>query len=126
MENIRQDNEMPEAIDKWGWKYHHLGIPTKRKMMYKNNTRTASKTSGQVAWSKLYPELRIENYITAFFHTHPSLGISLTDRTQPSDQDKRHRDRALELQPNLQFFIITQPVNYGDSFPLKIDYTNWR
>jgi hypothetical protein len=23
---------MPEAIDKWGWKYHHLGIPTKRKM----------------------------------------------------------------------------------------------
>jgi len=28
MNNIRQDNEMPEAIDKWGWKYHHLGVPT--------------------------------------------------------------------------------------------------
>jgi len=23
----RQDNEMPEAIEKWGWKFHHLGIP---------------------------------------------------------------------------------------------------
>ena len=32
MENIRQDNEMPEAIDKWGWKFHHLGVPTKEKM----------------------------------------------------------------------------------------------
>jgi len=32
MENIRKDNEMPEAIDKWGWKYHHLGVPTKEKM----------------------------------------------------------------------------------------------
>jgi len=28
MQNIRQDNEMPEAIEKWGWKYHHLGVPT--------------------------------------------------------------------------------------------------
>jgi hypothetical protein len=31
MKNIRQDNEMPEAIEKWGWKYHHLGVPTTEK-----------------------------------------------------------------------------------------------
>jgi len=24
----RKDNELPEAIEKWGWRYHHLGIPT--------------------------------------------------------------------------------------------------
>jgi hypothetical protein len=28
----RLDNELPEAIEKWGWKYHHVGIPTKNKM----------------------------------------------------------------------------------------------
>jgi hypothetical protein len=28
----RLDNELPEATEKWGWKYHHLGIPTDRKM----------------------------------------------------------------------------------------------
>ncbi len=28
----RQDHEPPEAIEKWGWKYHHLGIPTTEKM----------------------------------------------------------------------------------------------
>lgn len=28
MEKRRADNEQPESIEKWGWKYHHLGIPT--------------------------------------------------------------------------------------------------
>jgi hypothetical protein len=32
MQNIRQDNEMPEAIEQWGWKYHHMGIPTDKVM----------------------------------------------------------------------------------------------
>ncbi len=31
-QKIRKDNELPEAIVNWGWKYHHLGIPTKKKM----------------------------------------------------------------------------------------------
>lgn len=29
---LRQEHEIPESIEKWGWKYHHLGIPTKTKM----------------------------------------------------------------------------------------------
>jgi hypothetical protein len=29
---IRSDNELPEAIAEWGWKYHHTGIPTKTRM----------------------------------------------------------------------------------------------
>jgi hypothetical protein len=32
MVNIRPDNELPESIEKWGWKYHHLGIPTSKPM----------------------------------------------------------------------------------------------
>jgi len=28
----RQEHEPPEAIEKWGWKYHHLGVPTSEKM----------------------------------------------------------------------------------------------
>ena len=28
MEKIRLDHELPESIEHWGWKYHHLGIPT--------------------------------------------------------------------------------------------------
>jgi hypothetical protein len=29
---IRNDNELAECVEHWGWKYHHLGIPTKEKM----------------------------------------------------------------------------------------------
>lgn len=32
MDRIRYDHELPEATEKWGWKYHHLGIPTMQKM----------------------------------------------------------------------------------------------
>lgn len=28
MTRPRRDNELPESIEQWGWKYHHLGIPT--------------------------------------------------------------------------------------------------
>jgi hypothetical protein len=32
MQKLRNENELPESIEKWGWKYHHLGIPTDRVM----------------------------------------------------------------------------------------------
>lgn len=32
MKTIREDHGQPEAIKKWGWKYHHLGIPTDKIM----------------------------------------------------------------------------------------------
>jgi len=32
MQIIRNDYELAECIEKWGWKYHHLGIPTLEKM----------------------------------------------------------------------------------------------
>lgn len=32
MKPFRQDHELPEAVKDWGWKYHHLGIPTNQVM----------------------------------------------------------------------------------------------
>ncbi len=29
--NKRADNEAPFAINRWGWKFHHIGIPTNYK-----------------------------------------------------------------------------------------------
>jgi hypothetical protein len=29
---VRLDSELPESVEKWGWKYHHLGIPTVKEM----------------------------------------------------------------------------------------------
>lgn len=27
MEKIRLDHELPPAIEQWGWRFHHIGIP---------------------------------------------------------------------------------------------------
>nr|WP_320021633.1 hypothetical protein [uncultured Draconibacterium sp.] len=32
MNNRRKEHELPQALVDWGWKYHHLGIPTTKKM----------------------------------------------------------------------------------------------
>ncbi|MDD4514345.1 hypothetical protein [Massilibacteroides sp.] len=32
MSTNRLDQEFARCIEEWGWKYHHLGIPTKEKM----------------------------------------------------------------------------------------------
>ncbi len=32
MNTIRQDYELPEATAEWGWKFHHIGIPTDQVM----------------------------------------------------------------------------------------------
>lgn len=32
MVKLRSEFELPECMVKWGWRYHHLGIPTKQKM----------------------------------------------------------------------------------------------
>lgn len=32
MKRDRKDYELPVAITKWGWKFHHLGIPTADRM----------------------------------------------------------------------------------------------
>jgi hypothetical protein len=32
MDKIRNDADPPPAISEWGWKYHHLGVPTMNSM----------------------------------------------------------------------------------------------
>jgi len=29
---IREDHEFAECIEQWGWKYHHMGVPTDEKL----------------------------------------------------------------------------------------------
>ncbi len=29
---MRKDHELPDVTSKWGWKYHHTGIPTNKKI----------------------------------------------------------------------------------------------
>jgi len=31
MDHTRKESDLPESIVHWGWRYHHLGVPTKEK-----------------------------------------------------------------------------------------------
>ena len=94
---------------------------------YCNNGYTENNGGhGNILWNKLFPDSNIQTSLTGFFHTHPSCAnISVSDRTQPSGQDKRSRDAALKIMPDLEFYILTRPIYYGDDFPLIIPYTTW-
>jgi len=82
--------------------------------LYKNNTYKKSVSSGQSTWSRQFPDSKIEISITGFFHTHPSGGnISIADRISGSEQDLRTKVAILKNAPNLQFFILTNPIYYG-------------
>ncbi len=32
----RNENELPQAVEEWGWEFHHLGVPTTEKRMNEN------------------------------------------------------------------------------------------
>jgi len=32
LNRIRREFDLPKSVEDWGWQYHHLGIPTNKKM----------------------------------------------------------------------------------------------
>jgi RHS repeat-associated protein len=92
--------------------------------MYKDNDLTTTKSSGSNLWPYFHGSEETNRFaLTGFFHTHPSINVSVADRTVPSDKDLRGRDADHKLNPNLKYYILTDPLNYGDPYPYKIDYT---
>ncbi len=91
---------------------------------YKNNEFKKTKNNGITAFRQFSSTTEeFTSSLRGFFHTHPSgAGIKDSDRLVPSGPDRRNRDRALEMNPNLKYFLLTHP-DYGGKFPRKIDYT---
>ena len=87
--------------------------------MYKNNSLKETQGHGHVEGIRQGLKLK---ELKSFYHTHPSINISESDRTRASDADKKSRDRALKHLPHMRFFIITDPLYYGAGNE-KIDYT---
>ncbi len=87
---------------------------------YKDNTFTSAQGHGHA--EGLRHGLKL-NELTGFYHTHPSAGVSESDRTRASETDINARDNTLNLMPLMKFFIITAPLNNG-VVNEKIDYTN--
>jgi hypothetical protein len=61
IDQIRQDSELPSCVEKWGWKFHHPGIPTEKVMpdeRYIAHLKFYVSERGQ-AWVTKHCQLRI-------------------------------------------------------------------
>lgn len=87
---LRLEHELPESIEKWGWKYHHLGIPTDKKMpnekylpQFKFYVSGFSTSPFGLEWMRFEPDSPLDKLIQTVphiaFEVH-DLDYELTNR----------------------------------------------
>jgi hypothetical protein len=99
MEKLRLEHELPESIEKWGWKYHHLGIPTDKK---KPNERYVPQFKFYVSgfdtspfgieWMRFEPDSPVDILIQSV----PHLAFEVNDL----DYELTSRDLNIIVEPN--------------------------
>jgi len=103
MNKIKSDHGLPECIARWGWKYHHMGIPTNER---KGNER-------------YYPELKA-HFVE--FDTNP-FGIEWMRFDEDNDSQeviRKNAHIAFEVQnldrelANRGFHVISPPCPTSD------------
>jgi len=82
MTKERLEYELPESIVKWGWKYHHLGIPTDRVMpdekylsQFKLFVSGFNKSPFGIEWMRFEKDSSIDQLI----QTVPHLAFEVAD-----------------------------------------------
>jgi hypothetical protein len=75
MENKRKDSELPLAARQWGWRYHHLGIPTDRHFegeryipQYKFYISGFETSPYGIEWMRFEPDSPIDDLIKSIPH----------------------------------------------------------
>jgi hypothetical protein len=98
-QSIRLENERPEATEKWGWKYHHLGIPTKERMpnerylpQFKFYVSGFGESPFGIEWMRFEDDSKIHKLI----QTVPHLAFEVEDL----DFELKTRDLKIITEPN--------------------------
>ena len=99
MTRPRRDNELPESIEQWGWKYHHLGIPTNVIMpderylpQFKLYVSGFSDSPFGIEWMRFEKDSPINELI----RTIPHIAFEVTDL----DYELAHREFKVITEPN--------------------------
>ena len=97
--NLRKEVELPEATKEWGWKYHHLGIPTEDVMndekylpQFKFYVSGFSTSPYGVEWMRFEKDSPIHPLIQKV----PHLAFEVEDL----DYELEHRDFKVIAEPN--------------------------
>lgn len=99
MDKIRQDHELPECIASWGWKFHHIGIPTKEQKEneeylphFKLYTAGFSQNPFGVEWMRYEPGCKISQLVQQV----PHIAFEVKDL----DWELENRDFEILTPPN--------------------------
>ncbi len=96
---MRHEHELPTCIEEWGWKYHHLGIPTTEKKpnerylpQFKFYISGFSTSPFGVEWMRFEPDSPMDHLI----QTVPHLAFEVADL----DHELKSRNLKLLVPPN--------------------------
>ena len=99
MQKLRLDNELPESIEKWGWKYHHLGIPTDKELpnekylpQFKFYVSGFNTSPFGIEWMRFEKDSPIDKLI----QTVPHIAFEVEDL----DFELKNRDFRIITEPN--------------------------
>ena len=119
MNTSRLDFEPPLAVEKWGWKYHHLGIPTKTIMpgekylsQFKIYVSGFSTSPFGVEWMRFEDD----SPISPLIKTVPHIAFEV------DDLEKELRTRGLKIitEPNQPAEGITVAMIGHNGAPIEL------
>jgi hypothetical protein len=99
MKGIRKEHELPESIATWGWKYHHMGIPTQMKLpgekylpQFKFYVSGFSTSPFGIEWMRFDKDSTVNNLI----QTVPHIAFEVEDL----DYELANHDFKIITEPN--------------------------
>lgn len=99
MMKYRSEHELPQATEQWGWKYHHIGVPTKQRMpgeiylpQFKFYVSGFSNSPFGVEWMRFDKDCPIDLLV----QTIPHIAFEVADL----DYELANRDFKIIAPPN--------------------------
>ena len=115
----RLENELPLAIKEWGWKYHHLGIPTQKKMpgerylpQFKFYVSGFSTSPFGIEWMRFEKNSPVDKLI----QTVPHLAFEVEDM----DHELANRGLTVIAEPNSPSDGIRVAMVVHDGAPIEL------
>ena len=115
----RSENELSEAIEEWGWKYHHLGIPTQKKMpgerylpQFKFFVSGLSTSPFGIEWMRFEKNSPVDKLI----QTVPHLAFEVEDL----DHELANRGLTVIAEPNSPSDGIRVAMVVHDGAPIEL------
>lgn len=116
---MRHEHELPDCIEEWGWKYHHLGIPTSEKKpnerylpQFKIYISGFSTSPFGVEWMRFEPDSPMDPLIQTVSH--------LAFEVANLDDELQKRNFKILVPPNLPMEGIRVAMIEHNGAPIEL------